>query len=585
MHQGGLYYNNNLIHGILLVNNEFGGLGHFHDRVLITRLARQTNDKRSTLSTVVKVASNTLKCQAMIGLVISRDFQKLPVAFQGDEKFGVSGFWHLSCVFAVVSEGPKESETHIDLMACLIYSGSRETMWWTAADADTAGNTMNVLKEGETFDQRFRKKSCSTCNSSSLTIFQEGWICTNVTCTKVGKTHSGHALQTKTYLEQFLQPWVSPHQLAQVCPPLLPERSDEKQLTDDKDENLKIMRDHWRGWVCSVCRTMNRRKQYHKLVCPCGESFLSSPPHVRLDQVAGKEFLTLNADDKLPHKSIKDASVKLIQMEFTEMFAIYTWEFGPEARVMGLYPRAVAHEGPRGNDKIFGELQEKMGSGAIPLARAGFIDDTGRKSFTRHFCANFGHQYNASMDISTTPFERADPLMTELVHKAKAIVLDRFSVDVDLNEALCLAYLPEMAISWHDDGEPGLGDTVISSSFGADTTMKFAMKGNYWAGRKPTIKDTVMLTPGDLHLPGCLRMEERRVLLQKVQSGELTKDDYESQLKEVVKGNKVTRDAVSPTLLSLTIPHGGYIIMSGENMQKYYKVSTIKIVWHFSADL
>ena len=268
----------------------------------------------------------------------------------------------------------------------------------------------------------------------------------NLDCPDLSMDQSAKLLQKPTYREQFLEPWLSQDQIAQPCPPLLPERSDQIQLTDDEAENLRFLRDHWRGWVCSVCRTMNRRKDYNKLVCACGQSFVSSPPHIRLDQVAGKEFLALNAESGPPHKSIIHSSVQLVQREFTEMFAIYTWELCPDARVIGLYPRAAANERADGNNKVFEELQEKMRSGAIPMTRAGFVDDTGRKSFTRHFCANFGRQYNASMEISTTPFEEADPLVTELVRKAKAIVQERLGVEFDFNEALCLTYLPDMSI-------------------------------------------------------------------------------------------------------------------------------------------
>jgi hypothetical protein len=175
-------------------------------------------------------------------------------------------------------------------------------------------------------------------------------------------------------------------------------------FTDDEDENSKLMRDHWRGWVCYFRRAMNRLKEYHKFVCTCGQSFLSSPPHVILDQVTEKEFLTLKADDKLPHKSIKDEIVQLVRTELSEMFAIYTWEFSPGASVMALFPRAAAHAGLNGNDNVFKDLQEKMRSVAIPMARAGFMSDTGRESVTGHFCANFGRQYYAKINISTTPF-------------------------------------------------------------------------------------------------------------------------------------------------------------------------------------
>jgi hypothetical protein len=261
----------------------------------------------------------------MIGLIISRDFQKLPVTFQNDERFGISGFWHLAHVFAVKSDGPKEAEVHTDIMACLVYSGPRDSMWWSLADAESAKTAVQVFKEGETIDQLLGQEICLTCNQSSVTIYMEGWICTNVVCSELGKNHSGQAPPTQTYREQFLEPWISAIQLAQMTPTLLPEHSDQIQLTDDKSKNFKILRDHWRGWVCANCQTMNRRKEYHKLVCgTCGQSFMSSPPRVKLDQVTEKELVSLTADDDPPHRLINATAVQLVQQEFSKEFATYT---------------------------------------------------------------------------------------------------------------------------------------------------------------------------------------------------------------------------------------------------------------------
>ena len=147
-----------------------------------------------------------------------------------------------------------------------------------------------------------------------------------------------------------------------------------------------------------------------------------------------------------------------------------------------------------------------MRIGATPMARAGFTDDaSGHKMITRHFCANYGRRYNPSMELSTILFDDADPLMDELVHRAKAIVLERLGVDFEFNEDLCLAYLPEMSIGWYNDGGSGVGKYHLSHSFGANCEMKFAMKGAYWAGRKTNATSKVMLMPGDPHLCSCLK--------------------------------------------------------------------------------
>jgi 2OG-Fe(II) oxygenase superfamily len=206
---------------------------------------------------------------------------------------------------------------------------------------------------------------------------------------------------------------------------------------------------------------------------------MSSPPRIPLNRVAGAEFLALDAGSEPPHRSIKEESVHLSQREFTDKYAICTWDFGPEAKVTALHPRAAAHEGPDGNNKIFEVLGEKLRTGVIPMERVPFILDMGRDSITRQFCANFGQKYETSMRIGTTAFEQADPLILDLVHQAEAVVMARVDLDVDFNEALLLAYLPEMAIGWHNDGEAGLGDVVCSRSFGANSIMKFAMHGDY----------------------------------------------------------------------------------------------------------
>lgn len=110
------------------------------------------------------------------------------------------------------------------------------------------------------------------------------------------------------------------------------------------------------------------------------------------------------------------------------------------------------------------------------------------------------------------------------MRRAEAVVLARIDVDVDFNEALLLAYLPDMSIGWHNDGEADLGDVICSHSFGANCVMKFAMQGGNWSGHKPTTTKEIVLTPDDPHLHGCLKMEERRALLEKHQNGELTKE-------------------------------------------------------------
>lgn len=527
------------------------------------------------MAVVAEAALNTLKNQSMIGVVIKRDFEKLPVTFKDNEDYAVTGFWHLSKIFALKHEeqddlGRVQQQTW--LMGCLVYSGPRDSMWWTLLDQDTRETVVYVWNSDEAIDEQFEKQQCSTCGELSITIFQEGWVCTNRTCAKLCMDASGNLLKEPSYLKKFLMPRIAVEQFEQEEPPLLPKPMEELPLVDDEAQNFKYMRDFWRGWVCPDCQTMNRRVHYEKSLCDCGYSHPSRLPHVSLDRVVGDRFLTLDEGDNPPHKKIKSSPVELVEKLFNDEFAIYTWEFCPGARVTALYPRAELHQGPDGNNTIFEELQKKTRSGAISVNRATFGDNGHLDCITRHFCANFGKDYKPKLVVTTTPFEDADPLIPKLVSRGKAVVSKILGREVDFNEALCLAYLPEMSIGWHNDGEAGLGDVIVSHSFGASSTMSFAMKADYYTGRTTSNKKLI-LTPDDPHLPGCQHMEERRDLLSKHEQGELAKEQYETELKEIVKKHKVNRERVSPKLLSITIPHGAYVIMHGETMQKYYQHS------------
>jgi hypothetical protein len=75
MHQGGIYYNENITHGILLKKEDFGGTGcHFGDRVIITRLACHSEGSGTCLATIHRAALETMNQQKMVGIIVSRDF-------------------------------------------------------------------------------------------------------------------------------------------------------------------------------------------------------------------------------------------------------------------------------------------------------------------------------------------------------------------------------------------------------------------------------------------------------------------------------------------------------------------------------
>jgi alkylated DNA repair dioxygenase AlkB len=575
MHQGGVYYKEDRIHGMLLLNSEYGGdLSHFSDRVIISRIARRKKNKKSKMDVLFKAALGTMENNQMVGLAISNKFQDLPVTFGHGEEYGISGFWHLTHIFAV------GSEEDTVLMGRLFYGGPESSIWWKAPVAKVVmagelspnADSMKVLPPNETSDHKISSHTCSACGKISLAIFEEGWTCTNPNCAAVGNDQNGQRLDGYTYSSGFLEPFVSVDQLAVVSPRLLPDLRTPMQLGSDADDEADsaMMRDDWRGYHCSGCNTLHRRREYARLGCECGISLSCPPAHVPLDRVADEEFLHLK-NGQQPEGLVRKACVQIINELFDDMFASYTFKFSDEAFATIFYARQKMNEGPDGNDAIYAKLQAMARSGEMPMQRAKFDNSKVVASVTRHFLAPFGRQYNAKMDLPSVPFDQADPLISDLVQRAGALVKERLNLDIKFNQSLVVAYLSEMVMDWHDDGEHGLEDVIVSHSFGATCTMQFAMKAKYYSGRRKSKQpDEVPLTACDPHLPGCLKYEQQVGLLQRFKDGELSDDEYRAELTEIVRANKVS-SKVSPPLLTLRVPHGAYVVMHGKNMQKYYE--------------
>ena len=60
----------------------------------------------------------------------------------------------------------------------------------------------------------------------------------------------------------------------------------------------------------------------------------------------------------------------------------------------------------------------------------------------------------------------------------KARVAEVLSEQVDFNEILSVLYRDGQKMSWHDDGEPGLGNVVASLSLGSPAAMSWRPKAH-----------------------------------------------------------------------------------------------------------
>ncbi|RMJ27972.1 hypothetical protein PHISP_01169 [Aspergillus sp. HF37] len=136
------------------------------------------------------------------------------------------------------------------------------------------------------------------------------------------------------------------------------------------------------------------------------------------------------------------------------------------------------------------------------------------------------------------------------------------------NELLTLGYFDEMKIGYHDDGESSLGPTIATLSLGAKATMLIRMKYKYYNGFSKAKK----ILYDDPVLEGCQLEEHRRELKDKLDSGTITRQDYERRRKEAPKK---CRGAEAPPFIKMELHHGDLVVMHGEKLQKYFEHSVI----------
>ncbi|SPO19916.1 uncharacterized protein UTRI_00314_B [Ustilago trichophora] len=102
------------------------------------------------------------------------------------------------------------------------------------------------------------------------------------------------------------------------------------------------------------------------------------------------------------------------------------------------------------------------------------------RMLTQQFTCNYGVPYKHVVAMGTEPLDSSSPpviLSTlELLHTRTRSILP--SSD-NFNELYPVLYLEHQKMSFHDDGEPGLGPIVSSLSLGSTCRMKFRLKAKH----------------------------------------------------------------------------------------------------------
>ncbi|GAC95641.1 hypothetical protein PHSY_003217 [Pseudozyma hubeiensis SY62] len=374
---------------------------------------------------------------------------------------------------------------------------------------------------------------CLVCHSPSPTVFAD-WMCLQPTCPAffLLSTGSPPAEHSLTFATSFLRPLGasldSTFPSGQPPFPLIPERPSSTSM------------DQSRGLWCKKCGRLSCREVIFQPRCShCGSTvgnrkplpFVAAPTLERDSMDVSGET---EGDARVFDPVISDGSGVIMSVRRDAGLVMYTFTF-PET-FGDCKVHLVQSDVDRGGredeaDRIFEEFQrltwpsssssteapakstERNHSTSSTTSQSGTIHNTsnveaipfrrhvlkthagGGRMLTQQFTCNYGVAYKHVVAMGTQPLctlTSPAPILStlSLLHTRTRSVVP--SLEQDFNELYPVLYLEHQKMSFHDDGEPGLGPIVSSLSLGSACRMKFRIKQKF-SSHFPRITNRTLL--------------------------------------------------------------------------------------------
>lgn len=442
--------------------------------------------------------------------------------------------------------------------------------WWAVAASP-------MPLSDRDFSQKAITQSCISCGKSYPQIYTCGWMCMNDQCQQFPKLDSLPGLNPAFLAER------SDHTGKPQAPfpitPVLPQHDPDRPF-----DSYHLAR----GIVCPECNGCCSRISWYGYECgyvcdSAGCGYKHSIPHT---PVSHTYFF-----GRLQHEAIgHPMPVDQYCFPITERssicegdFRTTTFDLMPGNFVVHAQGNATATAAPRGPNEIFLGLQTTK---RMPLERR--LKDVTRnnqREFTNHFAANFGmpYSYSAKAAHLSVAFSNApDPVIAALGRLiwAGKRVLPNGAFDDKLNELLLCGYMNDNSMGWHDDGEEGLGITVVTLSLGGMATMHFRMKKKYFTPAALANKEQkINRYDPKRNVPVGSKLWEKRTALN-AEFGKIPDAEWEKAKREVFKEFATVKAVQCKKLLEIELKHGDYLIMHGGEIQKYYEVCFLAFFPH-----
>ena len=467
---------------------------------------------------------------------------------------------------------------------------SRKDSWWRPKDIE------DPVELG-TLPAPF-SKSCGTCARESLQIYLNGWMCLQPTCGSFwlifpsgpdsprGSEPFEPDEASLVYDPRFLKahtPWPNDDHS-------YPLTSNDATLSGHAVPGEDTSEAFIRGVVCPLCGRCNSRLNWTGWECPCG--WKKTPPHTLIPALSIREPLWPLSDAYTPSRDTHSSLVN-VHVSFAHNYRINRYTLpGIDGFITHMMANQAVVSEPGGPDAMFEELQRED----IGLRRR-VMESSQLKGgmYTRNFLVNYGMPYKfiAATDSYAFP-PRPHPIAatrSRLNWAARYLLsqpppgspsptdsatspsppasqqLTHFASH-PFNEVLALGYFESQRISYHDDGESGLGPTIGTLSLGAPGTMRVRMKSKHYSGLSSAgVYIDAAPLPGSLSYSARLaRMPE----LQQLKST-LSPAAYKKHLKQVPAALALKKTHNAKDLLTLKLAHGDMVLMHGAQLQTYYE--------------
>ncbi|KAI9828288.1 MAG: hypothetical protein M1819_006626 [Sarea resinae] len=429
-----------------------------------------------------------------------------------------------------------------------------EPSWWSPADPGLQPLPAQYPDPVE--------NECYLCHQSCPQVYNQGWMCLNHKCKAFWKMDGWATPGELSYDLRFLKQRRTNPTMA-TCYQLQPSIFHEDPQVEF---GHNVSRAAWKGFVCPQCGRCNSRIKWSYWQClTVGCHYTRQVTHNILPLRALSDPQSpFGWGFRLPNYAV-GANIAT-KTYHAKQWLIYRHEVPECGFLYHFVANKAINEQAGSADEMWNDLQQAD----LGLSRCLTQSKVPGPFLGRQFLANFGMPYKFVSKVDSRSFEDACRAVllarTRMNWAGRYVAGDLGKTHQEFNELLTLGYFQDQSISFHDDGEKGLGPTIATLSVGCPAKMTLRMKAKHFCGH---FKSKYV---AEKPVPGCCRYEERKAEYEKWVA--TSPEGRDAKGKSIVSAFKI-KSKHGPAAVTIELNHGDIVIMHGADIQKYYEHAVV----------